>query len=112
MSSAIDRFFKQSGNDFIYTDEYHTFMASHIGYLRSPGVSYRFDVDPRAASKHHNNLHGLFTDAGVRYEDHQLLMMINGFTDPLEGTKDLEYLLIPNNIVVERLKSIYRTTLV
>lgn len=110
MPSPLLSSLKDDGAAHLYTDEYYTFMASHVEYLRSHPATQLFELDKRMTQTHINNFHGFFTEIKVRYEDHQLLMMVNRFTDPLQLTRDVRTILVPDNLIIERLKNIFRTT--
>ncbi len=110
MPSPLESALKNDGPAHLYTDAYYTFMASHVEYLRTARSTQLLELDARTVHANLYNYHGLFTELGIRYEDHQLLMMVNRIKGPLELTDDIRYLLVPDNTVVERLKNIFRTS--
>lgn len=99
------------GNSDLYSDEYLTFMISHLKYIREhPDTSIEV-LDQGLVHKNMNDFYGLFLDLKIRYEDHMLMLLINGFRDPLELTEDVETLIFPPSILIDRLKQLYRTTM-
>lgn len=111
MTSPLLSMLQNDGPQYLYSDEYFTFIQSHVEYLRNhPGTS-TVRLDPRDVENNIHNFHGLFRRLRIREEDHQLLMLVNRFTDPAQLTTDVKYLYVPDNTIVDRLKNIFRTTL-
>lgn len=110
MPSPLESSMKNDGAAHLYTDEYWSFMTSHVEYLRSHPSTQLLQLEKMTVEKHLNNFHGLFEELKIRFEDHQLMMMVNRFSDPLSLDHKVERLLVPDNVLVERLKNIFRTT--
>lgn len=112
MGTRLNNMQQDDGSDYLYTDAYLTYMASHMRFLREHSSTIKVELDQGLVHKNMNDFYGLFMDMEIRYEDHQLLMMVNGYNDPLELTEEVETLLIPDGALVDSLKQLYRTSLI
>lgn len=112
MGSYLNALAQPDGTDVIHSEEYITFMGSHLNFLRNNPSTAQMQLDPIYVHKNLNDYPGLFMDMGIRYEDHLLMMMVNDIQDPLTLTEDVTTLLVPDSSLVDRLKMMFQTTLV
>jgi hypothetical protein len=110
MGTKLNQMMADAGKAPRYTDEYLTFMSSHFKFIREHQTTVKAELDKKLVHKNVNDFYGLFMDMGVRYEDHQLLLLINGYKDPFELTEEVETLLFPAGQLIDSLKLLFKTT--
>jgi hypothetical protein len=112
MGSRLNELCKDIGNSTFFTEEYLTYITTHLKFIREHSSTQIHTVDNQLVHKNMSDFFGLFMDMGIRYEDHQLLMMVNGILDPLDLTEEFTTLILPDGDLIDRLKLLFRTTTV
>lgn len=106
MSVLLEELMIEEGNSIFHTPEYMLYIRSHLLYLKAN--SGRVELDAGLVYKFEYNFYSLLVELKYPFEDFVVLLIVNGFNDPIEMTKDFRSLLVPAPEVVSRLKSLYR----
>lgn len=97
------------GSEFTYTESYRTYIESHLNYLRSQDEAFEVLLDKGQVYKHLNDFSSLFLEMGIPYEDHYVMLRMNGFTSITELTMDVEVLKVIPGQALATLKQLFRT---
>lgn len=109
MSQVLHSSMANMGSEFTYTENYRTFIESHLDYLRSHEESLEVMVDKGQVYKHLNDFASLFLEMGIPYEDHYLMLRLNGYTSNAELTMEVETLNTIPTQALTMLKQLFRT---
>lgn len=112
MGNRLNELCNDIGNAVYFSEGFLTYISTHLRFIREHGSTQVIDVDEQLVHKNMNDFYGLFMDMGIRYEDHQLLMLINGFLDPLDLTAAVKTFILPAGGLIDRLKLMYQTVTV
>lgn len=103
---------RDEGEEIYYTDDYLTFISSHLRYITNHPSTRTVVVDPTYVHKNLHDFDGLMMDMGIRYEDIALMRVINNMANPLDLTEAFESMILPDNELIDQLKSLFRTTMI
>lgn len=106
MSALLEGLMIEEGNSIFHTPEYMLYIRSHLLYLKAN--SARVELDAGLVYKFEYNFYSLLVELKYPFEDFVILLIVNGFNDPIEMTKDFRSLLVPGPEIISRLKSLYR----
>lgn len=109
MSKTLNEAMISTGSDFTYTETYRTYIESHLNYLREQEEAFDVPLDKKQVYKHLNDFTSLFLEMGIPYEDHYVMLRLNGFTSVTELTMDIETLKVIPGQVLATLKQLFRT---
>jgi hypothetical protein len=109
MGRRLNELCNDIGNADFFSENYLTYISTHMKFIREHATTSVMEIDEQLVHKNMNDFYGLFMDMGVRYEDHQLLMLINGFSDPMDLTAEVKTIVVPSGGLIDRLKLMYRT---
>lgn len=112
MGAKLNELSRDIGNSVFFTTEFITYISSHLKFIREHSSTTVMELDKGLIHKNMNDFYGLFMDMGIRYEDHQLVMLINSFTDPFSLTEEVESILMPSGNLVDTLKTLFRTVVI
>ncbi len=107
MSALLDTLAIQAGNSVFHTEEFMYYISTHLKYLRENGAS-QVAVEKGLVSKFEYNFFSLLIELNYDFEDFMVLLLMNGFTDPTEMTREFSLLVLPNQEVLRNLKQLYQ----
>lgn len=96
---------------FTLTDDYNIYIESLIVYLKEHPSTTSVAVVSEVGYLYRFDLTSFLLDNGIALEDHRLIMRVNGIVSATDIDETTTSLLIPNQALIDRLKSVYRTRL-
>lgn len=109
MGTTLTNLMVKQTPSYMNTDDYMTFMLSHMKYLRELATTQTFILDQGLVYKNEGDFYGLFTDMGFQPENFNLYLWVNQFDSPTQLTVEVKSLLIPSDSAVSSLKMLFRT---
>lgn len=106
MSVVLDQMMVNSGNTLYHTPEFLAYVHSHKAVLKQNSV--RTPLDPGKVHVFEFNFMSMLIELGYPMENLLFFMMVNDITDPIEMTRDLKELWLPDPGLMDNLKSLYR----
>lgn len=94
----------------VYFDRsFRIVLEDHLGILKASIETIMISVKPLEALKYEGDFSGLLTSYNVPVNLHWITMRMNDLTSPSDSPDDLEFIIVPNQTFVERLRSGYMT---
>lgn len=100
----IDSLLTDPGPQIYYDDAFRNVLEDYMGVLRVSSSTSAIAIDPKDAYKYEFDLFGLLRMNSIPDYIHWTVMRMNGFTSPLEITRDLQALLIPDTAMLEKIR--------
>lgn len=111
MASSLLRATVKTPADYTTREDYRIFIESMIPNLIRDGETRQIPVSPESGYLYRGNLTAFLLDNQVPLEDHFVVMLMNGITNPIEFNESAEFVLVPGVSTMGRLKQLYRTKL-
>lgn len=105
----IDRLATQDGNQIYYDPTFRTILEDHLTFIRNSNEITTINIEPAMAYKYEGDLFGLLFNYGITFEQHWIIMRLNGFTNPNQNKSTLLSLITPSRAIVERIRAVYMT---
>lgn len=109
--TTLTNFMIPSADLFTLTEDYRIYIESLTGWLRENSTSNIISIQPEVGYLHRADLTTLLLENNVAIEDHYLILRVNGLTSPDEFDETVTSLIIPDQALISRMKSAYRTRL-
>ena len=110
MFSDVLELISDSGNTRLYSDDVRVMLENYLPLLRSDTTTKVINVEPHDADVYEGDLAGyLFNVARENFDMHDLIMRMNYMTSPMEFSRKVLQLLIPDRTQVSRLASALKT---
>ena len=110
MTMSINQRMEDEGPPVHYDPSFFYEMESHIEYLRNHPDSDYLEVSDQRAHKHQADFYGLLKAYDVPFEQHWIVLRMNGLTSPTQYMPDMIQILLPSDRVIANIRQIYRTT--
>lgn len=88
-----------------YEDAFRNILEAHLSYLRGHSTTTYVSVDPGNAYKYEYNLYLLLESLNYPEHLHWLIMRLSGLTSPYDMRENFTTLVVPDQNIVEQLKS-------
>lgn len=92
-------------------DGYNVFIESMVDYIRNDPSTESKTISPEESYHNRFTLNRFLLRNGVPLEDHRLIMRVNRLWSVHDFGPHVTHLLIPNTLLIDRLKQMYRTRL-
>jgi hypothetical protein len=101
----------QAGPDIYYDDTFRRVLEDHMTYLRNLSTTTKIDVEPIDVIRYQADFYGLLTKLGIQLHMQWIILRMTGLTSPSKIPEDLEFVLVPDESEISRLKqSVTATT--
>lgn len=109
MTMKIDSQLVDSGPSIYYDPAFRNVLEDHLTYLRTHEKTQLIAVDVMQAYRFEGDLNGLLSYYRVPVYLQWLVMRMNKFTSPLDASKDLISLIVPDYTTVEQIRQSHMT---
>lgn len=92
-----------------YSKGFRVILEDHMTFLRTHPNTKPVEVTPGEAYRYESDFYGLLTYKAIPMHLHHLILRMNNMMNPAHVTADLKYFLLPDQSVVSRLLSVYKT---
>jgi hypothetical protein len=92
-----------------YNASFRSVLEDHLGYFRSSANTKRITIDPALALQNEYDLYGLLRTISVPFHLHWLVMRLINLHSPMDATRKLTYILMPDQNEVELIRNIHVT---
>jgi hypothetical protein len=92
-----------------YLDGFRAELEEHLAYLRSAQDTQLIQVDPGLAYRFEYNLYALLDYMRIPKYMQWLVMRMTGLRSPDEMDRNLQYLLLPDELLVEQIRCNWAT---
>lgn len=107
MGALLNGLMIDQGNSLYHSAEFMRYIDNHVNYLKENGASV-VDVDPGLVYKFEYNFFSLLVELKYNFEDHMVLLLVNGFKSPTDMTREFKSIVVPNPEVLTNLKQLFR----
>lgn len=97
--------------DYSLTEDYKVFIDSLVELFKTTGEYRYVTVNPEESYVHRFDLTQFLIKNSIPIEDHYLIMRMNGITSVHEIDENRTSFIIPDQLLLSRMKQIYRTKL-
>lgn len=108
MSKELDALSVPTPEEFTFTPEYRGYIESMLPVLRSQENSNVIAVSHEDRFLYQFDLEGFLLANNVPIEDHYLIMRVNNIDDSYTFQMDVEYLVVPDLGLINRIKSLFK----
>lgn len=106
----VDSLMRNLGASIYYDPDFRNVLEAHMTYLRTHPTTVTLNIDPSKAYKYEFDLFSLFAEMNIPTYLHWLTMRMNQMTAPTDATRELDFLLVPDQTTVSRIAQSHRTT--
>lgn len=106
---SSDLIYTSSSNPF-YDQHFRNMLDPHIHWLKTAGnVRHDVVVPHTHMGAFIGDFYAILQELGVAAKYHRIVMLVNGFTNPIQYSGQLEKITIPDTAQMDRLLLIYNT---
>jgi hypothetical protein len=118
MSLTVTTLGRDPGEDLFYTEKFRTIVETHLGILKTIGITER-DIPGDLAYQFEGDFYGYLAHLGIPLHLHWVYLRVNGFVHPNEFASEGRdpyrrsfnlRLLIPSSELISNLRALYLTT--
>lgn len=91
-----------------YSDEFRNVLEDHMSYFRSSPNTRRLIIDADVALQNEFDFYGLLKTKAIPFHLHWLMLRLLNFHSPMDMTRDLKSILLPDFNEVEIIRNIYK----
>ena len=110
MKQPVANLFRQSGEQFFYTQTWLRAVEDHINFFRSHPDTISLPITAHQASRFSRNSMGLFNDLNIPLHYHWVTMRTNLFTKDEDITPQLTTILTPSQSTIEHIRKLITIT--
>lgn len=109
MASSVLSYLSDFGDEIFYKPDFINILYAHRQLILSDGNYNIHAVDPKASIRCEGNLYAYLDEMGLAKCYQLLVLFMNGYTNPIEFTRDVLTLKIPSINLIERIKDLHQT---
>jgi hypothetical protein len=98
-----------AGADIYYDEAFRRVLEDHMSYLKSHPTTHTVAVEASKAYKYEGDLFGLLTAYLQPVYLHWVIMRMNGFTSPLEASREISSFIAPDQKVINQIRQSHVT---
>ena len=106
----INKLLADHGSNIYYDPVFRNVLEDHMTFLRTHEQTTRLNIESIYAYKYVGDLSGLLKHYNIDIYLHWIIMRMNNFTSYNEANDNIVDLLIPEPIVIERIRQSHITT--
>jgi hypothetical protein len=105
----VDNLMVDPGPSVYYDSAFRNVLEDFMTYLRTNPSTISINIEPIDAYKYEFDLFSLLNKYNIPPYMHWIVMRVNNFTSPLEVTRKLNTLRIPNESVINTIRQSHLT---
>lgn len=106
----VDTLMFDYGANIYYDDDFRRVLEDHLMLLRTNANTIVINVEAIKAYQYEFDLYGLLAYHNIPPYLHWLVMRINKFVTTTDATRDIEFLLVPDQTTVDQIRQSHQTT--
>lgn len=92
-----------------FQKDFSSVLDSHLEYLKTAGQTRVENVDVRYIGQYIGDFYAVLSDLKIAPKYHRIVMLLNGFTNPINYDGKLRQIFIPDTTEIDSLLQIYNT---